>query len=211
VSWADRLLTIVVTATVTSAAWIVAAGTGLMPASTLGERTVIGEGTSGEGTSGAGETATVGDTVATSGGELIVPVSGVARTALSDTYEDARGGGARVHEAIDIMAPRGTLVIAAAPGTIEKLFQSKDGGNTIYQRSDDRRTIYYFAHLDSYAPGVGEGQKVARGRALGAVGSTGNASEAAPHLHFAILRTTPEAEWYDTTTAVDPYPLLKGS
>ena len=200
-NWADRLLTIVATATVTSAAWIVAAGSGLMPASTLGERTI---------TSGAGETATVGDTVAPPGDGLIVPVSGVARTALSDTYEDARADGARAHEAIDIMAPRGTPVIAAAPGTIEKLFLSDEGGNTIYQRSEDRRTIYYYAHLDSYAPGLAEGQKVARGSTLGAVGSTGNASESAPHLHFAILRAKPETQWWDTTVAVDPYPLLTG-
>ncbi len=200
-SWADRLLTIAVTATVTSAAWIVAAGTGLIPTSTPAERTI---------TSGAGEAVADGAAAAPSGDGLIVPVSGIARTALSDTYEDARGGGERVHEAIDIMAPRGTPVIAAAPGTVEKLFQSQDGGNTIYQRSEDRRTIYYYAHLDSYAPDIAEGQKVARGQTLGVVGSTGNASETAPHLHFAILRTTPEGKWYDTTSAVDPYPLLRG-
>lgn len=204
--WADRLLTIAVTATVTSAAWIVAAGTGLIPTSNLGEPSM----TSGAGASDASEAAAAGVTATTPTDGLIVPVSGVARTALSDTYEDARGDGARVHEAIDIMAPRGSPAIAAAPGTIEKLFKSDDGGNTIYQRSEDRRTIYYYAHLDSYAPGLAEGQKVARGRTLGAVGSTGNASESAPHLHFAILRTTPEAKWYDTTTAVDPYPLLTG-
>jgi murein DD-endopeptidase MepM/ murein hydrolase activator NlpD len=201
VSWADRVLTIVVTATVTSAAWIVAAGSGLLPTSSLEKQAI---------TSGVGEAAADGDTAATPGDGLIVPVSGVARTALSDTYRDARGGGARAHEAIDIMASRGTPVIAAAPGIIEKLFQSQDGGNTIYQRSEDRRTIYYYAHLDSYAPGIAEGQRVARGRTLGAVGSTGNASESAPHLHFAVLRTTPEAKWYDTATPVDPYPLLTG-
>jgi murein DD-endopeptidase MepM/ murein hydrolase activator NlpD len=204
--WADRILTIVVTATVTSAAWIVAAGTGLIPTSSPVERTV----TSGTTTSGAGEAVADGATAAIPGDGLIVPVSGIARTALSDTYEDARDGGARVHEAIDIMAPRGSPVIAAAPGTIEKLFQSDDGGNTIYQRSEDRRTIYYYAHLDSYAPAIAEGQKVARGQTLGAVGSTGNASESAPHLHFAILRTTPKANWWDTATPVDPYPLLTG-
>jgi len=201
VSWADRILTIVVTATVTSAAWIVAAGSGLLPAANLAERAI---------TSGAGEAVADGATAATPADELMVPVSGVARAALSDSYQDARGGGERVHEAIDIMAPRGTPVIAAAPGTIEKLFQSQDGGNTIYQRSEDRRTIYYYAHLDSYAPDVAEGQKIARGQTLGAVGSTGNASETAPHLHFAILRTAPKADWWDTGTAVDPYPVLKG-
>lgn len=204
--WADRVLTIAVTATVTSAAWIVAAGTGLMPTASPIERTI----TSGAGTTDASGAVSEGRTVTTPNQELIVPVAGIARTALSDTYEDARGGGARVHEAIDIMAPRGSPVIAAAPGTIERLFQSDDGGNTIYQRSRDRGTIYYYAHLDSYASGLSEGQTVARGQTLGAVGSTGNASESAPHLHFAILQTTPEAKWYEASAAVDPYPLLKG-
>jgi murein DD-endopeptidase MepM/ murein hydrolase activator NlpD len=206
VGWADRVLTVVVTATVTSAAWIVAAGSGLIPMPEPAEPTIA----SSTVTIGAGEVVTDSATPTTPAEGLVVPVSGVARTALSDTYDDARGGGARVHEAIDIMAPRGTPVIAAAPGTIEKLFQSDDGGNTIYQRSDDRRTIYYYAHLDSYAPGLAEGQTVARGQTIGAVGSTGNASESAPHLHFAILRTNPEAKWWDPTTAVDPYPLLTG-
>ncbi|HTM96590.1 MAG TPA: M23 family metallopeptidase [Croceibacterium sp.] len=199
-SWADRILTIVVTATVTSAAWIVAAGTGLLPTADRAERTTA---------RGASEAVNDDAAGATPIGGLIVPVSGVARTALSDSYQDARGS-ERVHEAIDIAAPRGTPVIAAAPGTIEKLFQSQDGGNTIYQRSEDRRTIYYYAHLDSYAPDIQEGRKVARGQTLGAVGSTGNASETAPHLHFAILRTVPKADWWDMGTAIDPYPVLRG-
>jgi murein DD-endopeptidase MepM/ murein hydrolase activator NlpD len=127
---------------------------------------------------------------------------------LVDTFTQARAGGQRVHDAIDIMAPAGAAVVAAGPGTVEKLFLSKDGGNAIYLRSPDRRTIHYYAHLQDYAAGLHEGQVVRQGEALGRVGSTGNANPAAPHLHFAIMATRPEAHWYDPSTAVNPYPLL---
>ena len=130
---------------------------------------------------------------------------------LGDTFTDERGGGERLHEALDIMAPRGTRVLAAAPGTVERLFQSQAGGNTIYVRSNDRRTIHYYAHLDAYAPGLEEGDRVSRGEVIGTVGSSGNASEEAPHLHFAILRTTPDAEWWEPATAINPYPLLRAA
>jgi murein DD-endopeptidase MepM/ murein hydrolase activator NlpD len=106
------------------------------------------------------------------------------------------------------MAPKGTSVLSSAPGTIEKLFRSKAGGNTIYVRSTDGETIYYYAHLDSYAEGLREGQRVRRGQRLGMVGSSGNASAEAPHLHFAILQTTADAEWWEPANAVNPYPLL---
>ena len=114
------------------------------------------------------------------------------------------------------MAPHGTPVIAAAAGTVEKLFHSNAGGNTIYVRSPDRATIHYYAHLDRYADGLHEGQTVTQGETLGAVGSTGTtflnvaASPDAPHLHFEILRTTPDAKWYEPSTSIDPYPILTG-
>jgi murein DD-endopeptidase MepM/ murein hydrolase activator NlpD len=189
----DRLTTIIVTATVTSAAWIVAGGTlgGLMPGL---------EGEEPAGPQAAGN--------ASGNARLLIPVEGVTVDKLRDTYSESRGNGRRTHEAIDIIAPRGTPVIAAAPGTIDKLFLSKAGGNTIYLRSEDRRTIHYYAHLDEYAAGLREGRKVARGERLGTVGSTGNASENAPHLHFAILRTEPDADWWEPTSALNPYPLL---
>lgn len=139
--------------------------------------------------------------------DLAIPVEGVPVSALTDTFMDARSEG-RPHDAIDIMAPRGTRVIAAAPGTVEKLFTSKAGGLTIYQRSADRRRIYYYAHLDSYAAGLHEGQELARGDLLGFVGFTGNASPAAPHLHFAIQQTEPQRRWYEPSTAINPFPLL---
>lgn len=97
-------------------------------------------------------------------GSLLIPVEGVPPTALTDTFTQARAGGARPHDAIDIMAARGRAVLAAADGRIEKLFTSVDGGLTIYQRSGDGRRIYYYAHLDGYARGLAEGQSVRRGR-----------------------------------------------
>ena len=139
---------------------------------------------------------------------LIIPVQGVAANQLTDTFTQARAGGLRVHDAIDIMAPRGTPVLAASSGTVERLYTSAAGGLTIYIRLDDRRFIHYYAHLDSYASGLAEGQRVNQGQVIGAVGFTGNANVAAPHLHFAIQLTTEAAKWYEPSTALNPYPLL---
>ena len=125
-----------------------------------------------------------------------------------DTFTQSRDGGARVHHAIDIMAPRGTLVIAAAGGQVQKLFVSVLGGNTLYVRSPERTLVYYYAHLDSYAPGLAAGQTVRQGQPLGTVGSTGDASPDAPHLHFEIQQTAPESGWWQHTVALNPYPLL---
>jgi murein DD-endopeptidase MepM/ murein hydrolase activator NlpD len=142
-------------------------------------------------------------------GALLIPVAGVRAAQLSDTFTQARGRG-RPHDAIDIMAPRGTAVIAAAEGTVEKLFFSNGGGGiTVYVRSPDRRWIYYYAHLDGYAPGLAEGQHVRRGDPIGRVGSTGNASPTAPHLHFAVHAMGAAERWWQGR-AVNPYSLLAG-
>lgn len=143
------------------------------------------------------------------GSGLEIPVEGIAASQLTDTFRDARAEG-RVHDAIDIMAPRGTPVLAAAAGRVEKLFRSRDGGITVYERSLDGRRIYYYAHLDAYAPGLREGMALRIGQPIGTVGSTGNANPDAPHLHFAILATSPEAKWWDKAEAINPYPLLTG-
>ena len=141
---------------------------------------------------------------------LAIPVQGVKPRQLSDTYTQARAGGARTHDAIDIMAPEGTPVLSASDGTVEKLFYSEGGGGiTIYVRSPDQRWTYYYAHLQGYAPGLAEGQRVRRGQILGRVGHTGNASAAGPHLHFAINRMEPGEKWYNGR-AINPYPLLAG-
>jgi murein DD-endopeptidase MepM/ murein hydrolase activator NlpD len=140
---------------------------------------------------------------------LAIPVAGIRPEQLGDTFTQARAGG-RPHDAIDIMAPRGTPVIAAAEGTVEKLFFSNGGGGiTAYVRSPDRAWSYYYAHLDGYAPGLVEGQQVHRGDPIGFVGSTGNASPAGPHLHFAISRMAP-ADRFWQGTPINPYPLLAG-
>ncbi len=139
---------------------------------------------------------------------LIVPVQGVRRDQLQDTYTQSRAGGMRVHNAIDIMAPRGTPVIAAAPGTVEKLFLSGNGGNTIYIRSNDRMMTYYYAHLDRYAPGIVEQRQVRQGELIGFVGSTGDASPDAPHLHFAINVMLADEGWWQGQP-INPFPLLR--
>jgi len=141
---------------------------------------------------------------------LAIPVVGVKADQLVDTYTQARAGGQRMHDAIDIMAPLGTPVVAAAPGRVEKLFFSQGGGGiSVYIRSDDGRWIYYYAHLNSYAPGLAEGQQIQSGAPVGFVGSTGNANPAGPHLHFAVNRMNPEEKWWQGTP-INPYPLLAG-
>jgi len=138
---------------------------------------------------------------------LIVPVAGVRPAQITDTFDDARSEG-RVHDAIDIMAPRGTPVIAAAAGTVEKIFESERGGHTVYVRRDGGEWVDYYAHLDSYAPGLTEGQKIAQGQAIGTVGSTGDASADGPHLHFAVNSMAPGESWWQGKP-VNPYPLLR--
>lgn len=140
---------------------------------------------------------------------LMIPVAGVQRGQLVDTFTQSREGGARAHNAIDILAPRGTAVIAAAAGQVEKLFVSEQGGNTVYVRSPERTLIYYYAHLDAYAPGLAERQTVRQGQPLGTVGSTGDASPDAPHLHFEIQQTWPAGGWWQHAVSLNPYPLLK--
>jgi peptidoglycan LD-endopeptidase LytH len=197
---ADRLLTVVVTATLTSAAWIVIGSQYLVAPEPI-QRTAEPP--------GMAPTPSVASGAGTFD-RLLVPVEGVGPGELTDSFADPRSGAERLHEAIDIMAPLGTPVLAAAAGVVEKLFQSDEGGNTLYVRSEDGWTLYYYAHLAAYAPGLSEGRRVSRGERVGAVGSTGNADPSAPHLHFAVLRTTPEAQWWEPAAAVNPYPLLTG-
>jgi peptidoglycan LD-endopeptidase LytH len=130
-------------------------------------------------------------------GGHVVPVAGVEASALVSTFDEARGDGTRRHQAMDIMAPRGTPVLAAVDGRIVKLFTSAAGGLTIYQFDEAERYCYYYAHLDAYAPDLTEGQDVARGQIIGFVGSTGNAAPDAPHLHFAIHRLGPDKRWWE--------------
>jgi peptidoglycan LD-endopeptidase LytH len=137
---------------------------------------------------------------------LLLPVAGVQPAQLTDTFNQQRDG-TRRHEALDIMAPRGTPVLAAADGKLVKLFTSVPGGLTLYEFDPTGTYAYYYAHLDRYAPGLAEGQSLKRGQVIGQVGSTGNASEDAPHLHFAIFLLGPEKQWWKGTP-IDPFPLL---
>jgi murein DD-endopeptidase MepM/ murein hydrolase activator NlpD len=138
---------------------------------------------------------------------LLIPVAGVRAEDLHDTYNEARSEG-RVHNAIDIMSPCGTPVLATADGPIVKLFQSERGGTTIYQRSTDDRVIYYYAHLQRYADGLSEGRAARRGETIAYVGDTGNAGAGNCHLHFAIWLITDPKRYWDGAN-VNPYPLLK--
>lgn len=141
---------------------------------------------------------------------LLVPVQGIPRDKIVDTWGQSRAGGARTHQASDIMAPGGTPVIAAAPGTVEKLFYSEGGGGiTLYVRSPDRQWSYYYAHLARYAPGIVEGMQVRTGDLLGFVGDTGNAGTGNFHLHFAMSHMQPADGWWKGQP-VNPYPLLAG-
>jgi len=126
---------------------------------------------------------------------------------LKGMFAERRGGGARPHEAVDILAPRHTPVYAVENGTIAKLFFSKAGGNTIYQFDPSRRFCYYYAHLDRYADGLRDGQHVSRADVLGYVGTSGNAPPDTPHLHFAIFQLTAAHHWWQGT-AIDPYPVF---
>jgi murein DD-endopeptidase MepM/ murein hydrolase activator NlpD len=139
------------------------------------------------------------------GRTLAMPVVGARTLDLRDNFEEARGSGR--HEAIDILAPRGTSVVAADDGKVVKLFTSRQGGLTVYQFDRNDTHCYYYAHLDRYAEGLREGLFLRRGDPVGSVGTTGNALRDTPHLHFAIFELGPEKHWWEGK-ALNPYPFL---
>lgn len=138
------------------------------------------------------------------GARLIVPVQGITRRDLRDTWGEARSGG-RSHEGIDILAPAGTRVLAVADGRIARFFDSERGGVTIYQFDRSERFVYYYAHLQSRALGLAEDDQVRQGQVIGYVGMSGNAP--IPHLHFEIQRLGPERRWWEADS-MNPYPML---
>jgi peptidoglycan LD-endopeptidase LytH len=138
---------------------------------------------------------------------LTIPVSGVPADKLVRSYHDSRSG-KREHEAIDILAPRNTPVVAVEDGTVAKLFTSKAGGLTLYQFDPGQNYSYYYAHLERYADGVKEGDRVTRGQVLGYVGTSGNAPKDTPHLHFAVYRLTADKRWWEGTP-IDPFDILR--
>jgi murein DD-endopeptidase MepM/ murein hydrolase activator NlpD len=141
------------------------------------------------------------------GRDLELPVKGADDDDIKDMFDDMRGGSRR-HEALDILAPRNTPVVAVEDGTIARLFFSKAGGITIYQADPTNTYIYYYAHLEKYVDGLKEGQKVKRGELIGYVGTTGNAPPNTPHLHFAIFKMTDEKRWWEGTP-INPFQVLR--
>lgn len=137
---------------------------------------------------------------------LTIPVEGITREQLVESFAEQRG--TRIHEAIDILAPRNTPVNAVDDGTITKLFESKAGGITIYQFDPTERFCYYYAHLEGYAEGLREGDSVRKGQVLGYVGTTGNAAKDTPHLHFAVFQLDAAKRWWEGTP-INPYAVLR--
>jgi len=138
--------------------------------------------------------------------DLLFPVPAVSPAAMADSFNDARGE--RIHHAVDIMAPRHSDVVAVADGTIARLMTSVAGGIAVYEWGAGQRFVYYYAHLQEYAPGLLEGQTVRRGQVLGYVGTTGNAPAHSPHLHFAIARVEKKDQWWGGVP-IDPYPIWR--
>lgn len=137
---------------------------------------------------------------------VFIPVAGVSSGQLHDTFDEGRDGG-RVHRALDIMAPRGTPVLAADSGRILRISASTLGGNTIYASDPLGRVVYYYAHLDGYQPGLVQGAVLAPGDTIGFVGTTGNAPKDTPHLHFQVMRMPPDGKYWDGDP-INPYPLI---
>jgi murein DD-endopeptidase MepM/ murein hydrolase activator NlpD len=137
--------------------------------------------------------------------KLSLPVQGLNVGNVRNSFNEMRGD--HIHEAVDIIAPRDTPVIAVEDGKIAKLFYSVRGGNTIYHFDPTETYCYYYAHLDRYAPDIREGQYIKRGQIIGYVGTSGNAPKDTPHLHFAITKLNADKKWWQGTP-IDPYPLL---
>ena len=135
---------------------------------------------------------------------LRLPVEGFDLRGLRDNFAERRG--TRVHEAIDLLAPRGTPVVAVDDGVVKKLFTSVPGGLTVYQYDPSETYAYYYAHLDRYAEGLAEGKVLKKGDRVGYVGTTGNAPPGTPHLHFTIYKLPPDKKWWEGTP-INPYPL----
>ena len=141
---------------------------------------------------------------------LRFPVAGIDSTRLDDSFDDPRDGGSRAHHAIDIMAPRGSPVLAVQDGRILRLSKSSKGGTTIYATDLEERFVYYYAHLDRYHEKVYEGRPLLSGDTIGYVGTTGNAPKGAPHLHFQVMRM-PADKKYWVGEPINPYPLLRAT
>jgi len=155
----------------------------------------------------SGTDSVTADDVALITHEIAMPLDSVDPSTLHSSFNDARAGGIRQHHALDIMSPRGTPIHSAASGRVLKLFTSIDGGLMVYAADSSERFVIMYAHLDRYAPALTDSTRLVRGQLIGFVGSTGNASESAPHLHFAIARSADVKHW-SRGNPIDPLPIL---
>lgn len=128
---------------------------------------------------------------------LAMPVQGISKSKVSDSWHAPRSGN-RKHEGQDILAPRGTPVLSATEGYVVRVGENRLGGKTVSVMGAGGR-VYYYAHLDSYAPNIATGDHVTPQTVLGFVGDTGNAAGTSPHLHFGV---------YTRGGALNPFPLL---
>lgn len=140
---------------------------------------------------------------------LVVPVAGADMARVPDTFLDARDGGERVHRAIDILAPRGTPILAADDGKILRMSTNTLGGITMYTVDPSNRIVYYYAHMDRYNDAMYAGRAITRGDTLGFVGTTGNAPKDTPHLHFQIMRWPADGKYWNGDP-IDPFEFLGG-
>jgi murein DD-endopeptidase MepM/ murein hydrolase activator NlpD len=137
---------------------------------------------------------------------LQVPVAGMTMAQLRDSFDEGRDDG-RTHRSLDLLAPRGTAVLAADDGRVLRMRPNALGGNTVYATDPEGRVVYYYAHLDAYQPGLAEGATIIRGDTLGIVGTTGNAPKDTPHLHFQVMRMPTDGKYWDGEP-INPYPLF---
>jgi len=141
--------------------------------------------------------------------QLTIPVAGVEPSRIHDSFGDGRDGGARTHRAIDILAPRGTPVLAADDGIVLRLSNSTLGGITIYAADPEERLVYYYAHLERYRSGLAQGDLLTKGDTIGFVGTTGNAPKNVPHLHFQVMRMPENTRNFWNGEPINPYPILR--
>ena len=137
---------------------------------------------------------------------LLIPVRGVALNKIEDSFDAPRDGGRR-HDAVDILAPRGTAVLAAIDGLVLRVGTNALGGNVVWMDDNDERFVLYYAHLDRHARGIKQGDRIVRGTVIGYVGTTGNAPPDVPHLHFQLMRITDTKKWWNGTP-LNPLPFL---
>ena len=141
---------------------------------------------------------------------LYFPVPGEDSTRLDDSFDAPRDGGVRKHNAIDIMAPRGTPILSVQDGRVLKLSKNPKGGITVYATDLEERYVYYYAHLDRYHPSLYSGRPVLRGDTLGYVGTTGNSPPNLPHLHFQVMHMPADRKYWNGEP-INPYPMLRQS